>query len=107
MKRNRKTQSKERIKIAKERIKRLFNLAKEGYEKNPERTARYIELARKIGKRYNVRLTRKEKRSFCKNCNHLLIPNKTSTSEIDSKKQLVIIKCTNCGNIYRYPYEKV
>ena len=107
MKRTTRRQPKKRMEIAKERVEKLFDLAKEAYEKNPKRSVRYIELARKIGKRYNVRLTKTQKRSFCKNCNHLLISGKTFTSETNSKKKLIIIKCINCGNIYRYPYKKV
>ncbi len=93
------------MKIAKERIKRLFYLAKLNFDKYPERGKKYVELARKIGKRYNVRLTKEEKRSFCKKCNQFLIPNKTSEIKIDSEKKLIIIKCMNCGNIYRNPYK--
>lgn len=93
-----------RVKIARERIERLLNLAKEEFEKNPERSRRYIELARKIGKRYNVRLTKEQKRSFCKKCNQPLISGKTFKFEMDSKKKLIIIKCLNCGYIYRHPY---
>ena len=82
----------------------LLNLAKDNFENHPERSKKYVELARKIGKRYNVRFTKEEKRSFCKKCNQFLIQNKTSEIEINSRKKLIIIKCTNCGNIYRYPY---
>jgi ribonuclease P protein subunit RPR2 len=92
------------IKIAKERIEILLNLAKVEFENYPERSKKYVELAKKIGKRYNVRFTKEQKRSFCKKCNQLLIPNKTSEIETDSRKKLIIIKCTNCGNIYRDPY---
>ena len=105
---NRRVQKKSffRTKIAKERIERLFTLASEEFKNNPDRSGKYIEMARKIGKRYNVRLTKEQKRSFCKKCNQLLIPSRTSTFELDSKKKLIIIKCLNCGNIYRYPYKK-
>lgn len=91
------------IKIAKERIERLFNLAKVNLENHPERSKKYVELARKIGKRYNVRFTKEQKRSFCKKCNQLLVHNKTSETEVDSRKKFIIIKCTNCGSIYRNP----
>jgi len=92
-------------KIARERIVRLFELAKKNLETHPERSRKYIELARKIGMRYNVRLTKDQKRSFCKKCNQLLIPGKTSEVRLDSKRKLIIIKCLNCGNIYKYPYK--
>jgi len=93
-----------RKRIARERIEKLFSLAKEDFKTKPERSKKYVELARKIGKRYNVRLTKEQKRRFCKGCNQLLIPSKTSEVRLDSEKKLIIIKCTNCGNIYKYPY---
>ncbi len=104
MKRNFKRQ-RER-KIARERIERLFELARINLNTHPERSRRYVQLARKIGMRYNVRLRKEQKRSFCKKCNQLLIPGKTSLVRLDSKKKLKIIKCLNCGNIYKYPYLK-
>jgi len=92
--------------IAKERIKILFDLAEKELRRNIERSRRYIELARKIGLRYNVRLPRKLKRKFCKNCNTLLIPGLTSRVRMDSKRKLLIVKCLSCQKIYRYPYGK-
>ena len=96
----------QRMRIARERIEKLFDLAKRELNTNPERSKNYVELARKIGKRYNVRLTKEQKRSFCKRCNQLLIPSRTSKVNIDTKKKIKIIKCMNCGNIYKYPYKK-
>lgn len=94
------------FRIAKERIERLLELAKKEFETNPERSKEYVKLARKIGKRCNVRLTKEQKRSFCKKCNQLLIPGKTSELKIDTKRKLKIVKCLNCGKIYRYPYKR-
>jgi len=106
MKRIKKKRPKYTINIVSERIERLFELAKENLNKNPERSRDYIKLARKIGMKYNLRLKKEQKRSFCKKCNQLLIQGKTSKVETYSKKKLKIIKCLNCGNIYRYPYNK-
>jgi ribonuclease P protein subunit RPR2 len=92
-------------KIAKERISILFDLALKELKKHPERSIRYVELARKIGLRYNVRL-RKLKRVFCKKCNTVLIPGYTSRIRISSKEKIIKIKCLNCQKIYRYPYKK-
>ncbi|MCD6226435.1 MAG: ribonuclease P [Candidatus Aenigmarchaeota archaeon] len=88
------------IKIAKERIKRLLELAKEKNE------SRYISLAKKIGMRYNVRLPKKIKRKICKKCNIFLIPGKTCSIRLDSKNKCIIIKCKKCNSIYRYPYKR-
>jgi len=89
------------IRIAKERISLLFELAKKELGSKPERSRRYVELARKIGLRYNVRLPKQVKRSFCKQCNTLLVPGRTCQVRIYG--QVKIIKCTHCNKIYRYP----
>jgi ribonuclease P protein subunit RPR2 len=91
-------------KIARERIEILFKLAEEWVDSHPERSRRCIELARKIGLRYNIRFPKELKRKFCKNCNTLLIPGKTSSIRV-SKKNL-IVKCLNCNKIYKYPTAK-
>jgi len=92
------------VEIAKERINILFNLAKKNIDSNPERSRRYVQLMRKIALRYNIRLPREIKRSFCKKCNTLLIPDKTAVVRINNKTKTVNIKCLNCGSVYRYPY---
>lgn len=69
-------------KIAKERIEILLGLAKKE-NKNKERSRRYVQLARKIGTRYVVRLSTEQKRSFCKRCDSIII-GKSS-------------KCASCG----------
>jgi ribonuclease P protein subunit RPR2 len=91
-------------KIAKERIEILFSLAEKEFNLHPERSRRYIELARKIGLRYNIRFTKELKRKFCKNCNTLLIPGKTSSIRIS--KKILIVKCLKCNKIYKHPIKK-
>lgn len=90
--------------IARERIEILFNLAEKNFSKHIERSRRYVELARKIGMRYNVRLNSAQKDSFCKKCNTLLKPGKTAQHRLDSRSRTVLIKCLNCNEIYRKPY---
>jgi|FaiFalDrversion2_1042247.scaffolds.fasta_scaffold00207_8 ribonuclease P protein subunit RPR2 len=89
--------------IARERIEILLDLAKKELDKNPERSRRYVQLARKIGLRYNIRFSKFLKRMFCKKCNTLLIPGKTSIVRTNSKERTVRVKCINCGKYYRYP----
>lgn len=93
-------------KIARERIQILFDLAEKELKKHPERSKRYVELARKIGLRYNIRFPKQLKRRFCKNCNTLLKPGITSQTRVKSKEKIVTIKCLVCNKIYRYPYGK-
>lgn len=92
-------------KIARERVQILFGLARKEYVKSPARSRRYVELARKIGMRYNVRFSRQVKESFCKKCNSVLVPGKTMTTRLDSAEKAVIIKCNNCNYSYRKRYK--
>ncbi len=102
MQRRRSQKSEWQLKIAQERIEILFKLAKEAFDKHPERSRRYIELARKIGLRYNIRLPRETKRIFCKKCNTLLIEK--TLEEIESNlPNIKLIKCLNCGEIKKIP----
>ncbi|WP_340820233.1 ribonuclease P protein component 4 [Methanolobus sp. WCC4] len=88
--------------IAQERIEYLFGLAKEELSSNPERSARYVSLARKIGMRHRVRIPAELKRSFCRNCGSLLVPGYNSRTR--SKNGCVVVTCLNCGSIKRYPF---
>ena len=91
--------------IAKERIKILLDLAEKEVKKNLERSRRYVELARIIGKRYNVRLTKEQKAKFCKKCNTILIPGYTMKTWLDPKTKTKVVKCLNCKYLYRIPYK--
>jgi ribonuclease P protein subunit RPR2 len=92
------------LKIARERIGILLSLAEKEFRKHPKRSRRYVELARKIGMRYNVRLTQQQKRGLCKSCNTLLKSGVTSKQR--TEKGVIIIKCQNCNKIYRYPFKR-
>ena len=89
--------------IARERIDILFGLARKEFRKHPDRAGRYVQLARKISLRYNIRLT--NKKQFCKACNTLLVPGVTSQARLDKKTHALVIKCLKCNSIYRYPYK--
>ncbi|MEM5815344.1 MAG: ribonuclease P [Candidatus Aenigmatarchaeota archaeon] len=91
--------------IAKERIEILLELAEKEAKKNPERSRRYVELARTIGKRYNVRLKKEQKKKFCKKCNTILIPGYTMKIWLDPKSKTKVFKCLFCKNLYRIPYK--
>jgi len=106
MRRTRQRKPEQQLKIAAERIEKLFSLAEQEFDKHPARSTRYVELARKIGMRYNVRMPAQLKRKFCKNCNSLLKPGATSQTRMASKNRAIVIKCLKCNKIYRYPYGK-
>ena len=84
--------------IIKERIERLFELAEENIKTHPERSKRYISLARKLSTRYNFRLSPKMKNKFCKKCNSLFIPGYNVAVKLNSRKGRIEYHC-NCGGI--------
>ncbi|MCX8173241.1 MAG: hypothetical protein N3F63_01335 [Thermoplasmata archaeon] len=95
--------TKEDIQIAEERIRHLFETATGFFNSGwLDHSRRCIQLARKIGMRYNVRIPRDLKRLYCRQCHTLLLPGRTARVRV--KKARVIITCQNCGNVARYPY---
>ncbi len=92
--------------IARERISILLKLAEKEVSSHPERSRRYVELARRIGMRYKVRLPKKYKRKVCKTCNSYLKPGVTCTVRLIPKEKVVVWRCLNCGRERRYPYIK-
>ena len=90
-----------RKEIALERIYRLFELAEQEHDKNPERSKRYVELARKIGTRNRAVIPTELKKRFCKKCGILLIKGKNA--EHTPEKEIIKIKCTECGYSFKKP----
>lgn len=83
-------------KIAQERIEILFNLAEQEFDKHPERSKRYLELIDKIRTKVNLRLTKEQKKKFCKKCHTLWIKGKTLEIEKGSKNQPDSYICKSC-----------
>ena len=91
--------------IAVERMTTLFRLAEtESLRRHPGRAKRYVELARRIGMRYNVRVPAPFKRSFCKKCLAFLLPSVSARVRIGPGR--IVVTCTACGAIQRYPYRR-
>lgn len=89
--------------IARERIGILFRLADESARTHPERSKRYIGLARKIGTRYLVRFPKKLKLSFCKSCNSPLIPGYNLKVRLKPRHKVIEYAC-ECGEVKRLSY---
>lgn len=91
--------------IAAERMATLFRLAEaEALHRRSGRARRYIELARRIGMRYNVRVPAPFKRSFCKKCFAFLLPSVSARVRVGRGR--VIVSCNACGAVQRYPYRR-
>ena len=94
-------------KIAEERIKILFDKADcESLNSDFEQANRYVDAARKIAMKYNVRIKSGFKRKFCKFCHHYLLPAETASVRLDSREHRVVIKCFKCKRMMFYPYTR-
>lgn len=90
------------IEIAEERIDILFNQAEKSFNKHPERSHHYVELARNISKKYNTKIPQKWNKRFCKNCYKFIKYGKNSRVRLSNSN--VNIKCLECGHTMRIPY---
>ncbi len=77
-----------------ERIYRLFELAEEQLDKHPERSSRYVKLAREISKKVRARIPAELKLKFCKKCGSLLLGGKNAA--ISKNGAITIVKCLVC-----------
>ena len=87
-------------KIALERIKILFEEAEKEFKKNPERSNRYVEIARKISMKTKTKIPSELKRKFCKYCKKYLVPG--VNLRVRMNKSRVIYNCLNCGKVMRF-----
>ena len=108
MKRRKKSKNLDKFyqKIGLERISILFSLAEKELKNNPERSQRYVRLARKIAMRYNIKMPKDLKRKYCNKCCSYLLPGINCRVRTKSSQRAVIIKCLKCNNIIRYPYRR-
>ena len=81
--------------IGLERIYRLFELAEKELEVHPERSKRYVQLAREISKKVRARMPDELKTRFCKKCNSFLKEN--FNSGLRKEGAVTIVKCLVCG----------
>ncbi|MEM0360132.1 MAG: ribonuclease P [Candidatus Diapherotrites archaeon] len=82
--------------IARERINRLFELAKKEFSAHPERSHRYVKIAIAIGKRCNERIPWKLKKNYCKKCQSYLQEGKNAKIRVQgSTLKITCMKCNH------------
>lgn len=86
--------------IAKERINELFLQAEKTKEYPLQK--RYVELARKIGTKFRVRIPPEYRRRFCKHCGAYWTPSRNVRVRLNNQK--VIYTCGECKQYTRLPY---
>jgi len=81
--------------LALERIYRLFELAEKEFLKYPERSKRYIEMARNLSKRNKATIPAELKNRFCKNCGNFLVNGVNAHHK--GNGEMLLIECKECG----------
>ncbi|MBI2557741.1 ribonuclease P [Candidatus Woesearchaeota archaeon] len=88
-------------KIAKERIKLMFELAKDNLRKDSRISDKYVKMARRIAMKHKIRLPSSLKKRFCKNCHKYLVPSVNCRIRIH--KHRLIYYCLSCKHYMRHP----
>ncbi|HEV2230603.1 MAG TPA: ribonuclease P protein component 4 [Thermoplasmata archaeon] len=88
------------IRLARERISTLFALAS-NEASGPDLTLsnRYVNLARKIGTRYNVRIPPEYRELYCRGCSRYWVEGRTVRTRLRSP--LRVRTCLGCGRVRR------
>jgi ribonuclease P protein subunit RPR2 len=86
--------------IAKDRIDKLFDLARsEAVAGNMSRSKRYVALALRMGERHKVRSS--HKRTYCGKCLSFFVP--PWNVRVRTGRRRISITCLECGSVQRYP----
>lgn len=89
--------NKENLKeIALSRVKQLFKEA----NTNSKMANRYVQLARKIAMKVNLKIPKEYKRKYCKHCNSYLRAG--VNCRVRNNKSQVVYKCLDCGKFMRF-----
>ncbi len=90
--------------IAEERIRILFDEAENVFDAHPERSDRYVEIARTIAMKFNLSMPDELKERFCPDCYAYWRPGKNVRIRI--KNGAKVYTCDECGGVTRRPYQK-
>jgi len=90
------------VRIARRRVSDLFSLAeREAAGGHLELADRYVALARRIGMRYNVRLSGEYRDLYCRSCSAFWIEGRTVRTRLRSGHR--VRTCLRCGRQRRTP----
>ncbi|HOP09255.1 MAG TPA: lipoate protein ligase C-terminal domain-containing protein [Candidatus Methanofastidiosa archaeon] len=94
----------QRKRIASRHVERMLELSLDNLDERPERSRRYVQIARDMIRKHKVKLAPEQKGLFCKKCNTPLVPGRTS--RVRTRSGMVSTTCLHCGNVRRHPFRK-
>ncbi len=89
--------------LALQRMERLFSLAASEHGLHPDRSDRYVQIARQISTRTRVRMPRHLKRLLCKGCGCYL---SASGTRVRMHQGVHTSTCLRCGKQSRRPVSR-
>ena len=91
------------VSIARERIERLHDLAREAAAAGDDERARsYVRRARRVAERHRLSLPRRFRRFTCDACDRYLRPGRNA--RVRTRDGHVVVTC-DCGTQARDPYD--
>lgn len=96
-----------RKQIALQRIRVLFQLAKEVVHEDPRLAQRYVKVARRIAMAVRVRLPKEYRRLICRHCKSFILPGVSCRVRTQTRREPhLVITCFTCGKHTRIPLRK-
>jgi len=93
--------------IAMQRIRTLFHLAKETIHEDPALAQRYVNIARKVAMAAKVRLPREYRRQVCRYCKSFILPGVNCRVRTKQRREPhLVITCLKCGKQTRIPLKE-
>jgi ribonuclease P protein subunit RPR2 len=93
------------VRIARERIADLFALAeRESARRDSRLPNRYVQLARKVGTRYNVRLPAEYRELYCRGCSTFWVEGRTVRTRLRGSRRVRTYLA--CGRQRRVPIRR-
>jgi ribonuclease P protein subunit RPR2 len=93
--------------IAIQRIRRLFRLAREIINEDSALAQRYVNMARKVAMTARVRLPKEYRHQVCRHCKSFILPGVNCRVRIKQRREPhLAVTCLNCGEQMRMPLRK-
>ncbi len=78
-------------------IRILFEEAEKNSIRHSDRTKRYMRMIWNLVKKHNIRLTKEQKKRFCRKCSAFFILDKNAIVIFNTRNNGLYLSCNSCG----------
>ena len=90
--------------MARQHVRRLFQLARGTIHEDEALAQRYVEIARRVAMASRVRIPKEYGRQLCRSCKKLILPGVNCHVRIQPRREThLVITCGYCGAHLRIP----